>query len=89
MSKKNVIQTWERRASEKLVGKRVKGVRYLTKGEVEALGWCASALVLEFEDGTLLFPSRDDEGNGAGALFGQGPKNEELTFPVISSVLMG
>jgi len=88
MPKKNVVQTWERRASEALVGKRVKSVRYLSKEEVGALGWCASALVLEFEDGTLVFPSRDDEGNGAGALFGQGPKDEELTFPTISSYLM-
>jgi hypothetical protein len=31
----------------------------------------------------MLFPSKDDEGNDGGALFGQNKDREDLTFPVI------
>ena len=68
-----------RRIASRLIGKRILNVRYLSQEEREALGWHQSCVVLELEDDVLLFPSRDDEGNGAGALFGQTP-DEELTF---------
>jgi len=56
-----------------VIGKRIVAVRRLTPQEMEAEGWeCeregATALVLD--DGSLIYPSRDDEGNGAGTLFG-------------------
>lgn len=74
---------WAKDASAKLVGRRIVAVRWLTQAEVETLGWYQSAIVLHLDDGTVLWPSRDDEGNDAGALFGQGPKGEEQTWPVI------
>jgi hypothetical protein len=36
---------------------------------MENLGWDKSGIVLMLDDGTYIYPSRDDEGNGAGALF--------------------
>jgi hypothetical protein len=77
---------WNEYAKSKLVGKKIKSVRYMTNKEMNALGWYNRALVIELEDGTLLFPSQDDEGNNAGALFGQerkDGKSEDLTFPVL------
>jgi hypothetical protein len=76
---------WGEYAEERLVGRTVKSVRYLTPEETKEMGWYSRPLVIEFDDGSLIFPSRDDEGNGAGALFGQGPKpeHEDWTFPVI------
>lgn len=85
---KDIRTKWAEKAQEAFVGKRVSRVRYLSDTEMRALGWVESVLVLEFEDGTLIFPSRDDEGNGGGAMFGQGPSNEELLFPVIRSYMM-
>jgi hypothetical protein len=35
------------------------------------MGWARRPLVIELDDGTLMFASRDDEGNDGGALFGQ------------------
>ena len=35
------------------------------------------------DDGSLLFPSMDDEGNDGGALFGQTKDGKEITLPVI------
>lgn len=86
----NIVKHWTEEARSRLEGRTVKAVRYLTKAEMDALCWGESVLVIEFDDGTMVFPSRDDEGNGGGALFGQGPapKNEELVFPVIRSYLM-
>lgn len=74
---------WEKYAKKHLVGKKVSQVRYLSKKECDGMGWDAKALVIQFDDGTIVFPSSDDEGNNAGALFGQTDKGELLTFPVI------
>jgi len=74
---------WTVKAQDALVGKTVVEARYLTKEEVDGLGWSESVLVIIFNDGTMVFPSQDDEGNGGGALFGNDAKGKELTFPVI------
>jgi hypothetical protein len=36
---------------------------------MKGLYWFERGIVLELDDGTSIFPSRDDEGNGPGALF--------------------
>ena len=77
------VKKWTEKASALLVGRTIKSIRYLTKEEYTNLGWYASPIVLELDNGALLFPSSDDEGNNAGALFGQGADGSELTFPVI------
>ena len=54
-----------------LKGKVVKCVRKMTEKELRAEGWTTQIpSVIEFTDGTIIYPSRDPEGNGAGALFG-------------------
>jgi hypothetical protein len=64
-----------------LVDRTIKAIRYLTDAEVDQLGWMRSAIVLELDDGTAIWPSADDEGNDAGALF---TTNESMpTIPVI------
>ena len=80
---KDHVDHWTKVATKQLVGKKIADVRYLGPGEVENLGWSSSCLVIQLEDGTLLFPSQDDEGNGPGALFGNDSRGKELTFPVI------
>lgn len=52
-----------------LIGRTIKSIRYLTRQEMDNLAWYSSAIVIELSDGTLLWPSADDEGNNAGALF--------------------
>ena len=58
-----------------LRGKMVKGLRELTARELAAEGWAndstsSPVTAIEFTDGTLIYASRDPEGNGPGALFG-------------------
>ena len=74
---------WTRELKRWLVGKKIVDCRYLDPAGVETLGFAQSCPVLVLEDGTLLFPVRDDEGNDAGALFGQSPDGDELGFPTI------
>ena len=63
------IPRWTGYAAEKLVGRTIKNVRYLSDDEKETLDWDSGSLVIELDDGNSIFPSADDEGNGPGALF--------------------
>jgi hypothetical protein len=76
-------QACTKEAQDFLVGKTIKAVSYLSKKEAKALGWYSRSIVIEFTDGSLAFPSRDDEGNDAGALFGQSIQGDDITIPVI------
>lgn len=78
-----ITDRWSKEAQKHLLGRRIVEVRYLTDAEAKALGWYERSVVLVLDNGALFFPSQDDEGNGAGALFGQGPNGEEITIPVL------
>ena len=62
-------QQWTAEVKAKLVGRKIVGVRYMSKREVDHFGWCRAAIVLQLDDGGELLPSMDDEGNDAGAMF--------------------
>ena len=66
---KDYRKTWNDRVAPKLIGRKIVGAKYMTTSEVEEMGWHCAALVITLDDGTELVPSRDDEGNDAGALF--------------------
>ena len=54
-----------------LVGAKVKCVRRMTFKEMDAEGWVGyRPFAIEFENGIVLFPSRDEEGNGPGCIYG-------------------
>jgi len=82
----NREEYWTKKAEAILLNKKIVGVRYLTKQEEEMLGWNYRCVVMELEDGTLVYPSKDDEGNDAGALFYQSSdkENDDYVLPVIS-----
>ena len=76
-------EEWERVARALLLGRRIVKVRYMTSKERDDAGWTHRAIVIELDNGVSILSSRDDEGNDAGALFGQAPNGDELTFPVL------
>jgi len=82
-SEKQVENYWEGMANKNLLGKKIVSVRYLSKREMEAMGWFKRSVVIQLDDGSIFFPSSDDEGNDAGALFGHNKAGESITFPVI------
>ena len=55
----------------KLVGQRIKNIRTSTKAERIRENWEENFQVIVLENGNKLYPSRDYEGNGSGALFGK------------------
>lgn len=81
MPKENHRKFWGDLAAKILLGRQITKVGYLSKKEVESLGWDHASLAIELDDGTTLWASRDDEGNDAGALFTTNDKL--LTIPVI------
>ena len=60
---------WKNEASRLLVGLKVVGVRYMDKDEAEDMGWDYRPVVIIFDNGLQVYPSSDDEGNNAGAMF--------------------
>lgn len=72
---------WEKSCKKFLEGKTIKRVRYMTDDERDEHGWHTGALVIEFKGGGYIYPSADDEGNDAGALFTS--EEELMTIPVM------
>lgn len=66
-------------------GQTIEEVREMTDEEMEQEGWSTARgqnpMVLVLEDGSILYPSMDPEGNGPGCLFGYDP-NEDAGFYV-------
>jgi hypothetical protein len=72
---------WVEIAKSQLLDRKIVEVRYLTDDEMDGLGWSQKCVVMVLDDGNIIFPSRDDEGNDAGSLF---TTNEEHpTLPII------
>lgn len=55
---------------KKMIGKRIKAIRPLTEDEMDRECWIGlPPAAIELEDGTVIVPSRDSEGNGPGVMF--------------------
>lgn len=67
-----------------LRGKTIVSARRMTDDEMDEMMWAngrhANPPVLEFDDGSILFPTRDPEMNGPGAMFLQEHGGHELEF---------
>ena len=72
---------WVGVAKNLLINKKIVDVRYMTIEESNDMGWYERSVAFQTEDGLWFFPSRDDEGNGGGALFTSDEKQSCL--PVI------
>lgn len=72
---------WTKVAADLLVGRTIVKVRYLTDEERDLIGFSSRAVVLQLDNGLLVYPSQDDEGNDAGALFTTDEKHG--TLPVL------
>jgi hypothetical protein len=61
-------------ARKHLVGRKISDVRYMQAKEAEDMDWSSRPLVLILDDGTLIWPTSDDEGNNGGTLAGDNGK---------------
>ena len=61
---------WHKVASKHLVGRTIKKVKWLdADSSYKIFGWDYQPCEIHLDDGTILTPSADDEGNNAGAIF--------------------
>ena len=51
-----------------VVGQKITEARWLTKEEAEECGWTYQPIQITLENGVILVPMSDDEGNEAGAM---------------------
>ena len=64
------MKKWNDLVNKHLVGKTIIKVKWLSPKESEnLLGWDQQPCEIYLNDGTILTPSADDEGNNAGAIF--------------------
>ncbi len=52
-----------------MIGQTIKAIRPQTDAERDDEYWEDPAVVIELDNGVLIYPSRDSEGNGPGTLF--------------------
>lgn len=70
-----------------LIGRKIVDVINLNKQIIKDEGWentpypCIGLLL---DDGNIIYPSQDSEGNGPGALFGKNVK-EDVSFFIMTS----
>jgi len=51
-----------------LVGRKIVDIRYMTEDEAEHMMWNKRPLCLILDDGSVIIPQMDDEGNDGGAM---------------------
>lgn len=79
---KPVEQYWTDKIAEKLVGRTIKKVKYISNQECSDNMWYKRPISILLDDGHWLTPLMDDEGNDGGAIC---TTHKDLgTIPVIS-----
>ena len=69
---------WLTEAKEQLMHRQIVDVRYMTREEANDMDWYCRPVVMVLDDGNLIYPSCDDEGNNGGALFTNNEANPVL-----------
>ena len=62
-------KSWADRVKKLLVGRTIVDVQFMTQANAAELGWSRRPVILVLDDGNLVYPSSDDEGNDGGSLF--------------------
>ena len=60
---------WVKKIMKKLLNRKIVDIRIMDKEELEANAWDFRSIVITLDDGEMIYPSMDDEGNEAGAIF--------------------
>ena len=74
-----------------IIGRKIVDVINLNKQIVEDEGWEDSpypCIGLLLDDGNIIYPSQDSEGNGPGALFGKNIKEDISVFIMTSEEVL-
>ena len=74
MTEKELNTRWEATANKILLGKKIVAIKWMDKKEAEHNDWYKRPVKLMLDDGTIIIPQMDDEGNDGGALLWVNPK---------------
>lgn len=78
---KDIEKYWTELTAKHLEGKKIVKVEYLPAEMLEDFMWYKRPITIHLDDGTILVPQSDDEGNDGGAML---TNTEELqVIPVI------
>jgi hypothetical protein len=82
MSNRNLTHT--DKFSKYLIGRKICGIRYLERAEIETMGWYKSPMVLILDDDTQIILQSDDEGNDGGAawIYNPSKKIDETIYTI-------
>jgi hypothetical protein len=62
-----------KKTDDHVIGHKIVQVRPMTEKEMQEQYWDRPATVIVLDNGTKLYPSRDEEGNDPGCIFGTYP----------------
>lgn len=68
MKTQTLDERWNATAKDTLVGRKIVKAEYLSKEEAKKYGWFSRPVAIYLDDGAILVPLRDDEGNDGGAI---------------------
>jgi len=69
-TEEEITANWQSKVNKHLVGKKIVKVEWLDPGKTHRIfGWDHQPCEIHLDDGTILTPSQDDEGNNAGSIF--------------------
>ena len=68
MTQEELTKHWEDKIASELVGRKIVSVRYWTEKEAAYEDWYSRPVQIELDNGYILVPMRDDEGNDGGAI---------------------
>ena len=83
MTEKELQEMWLedlKTFSNLLVGRKIVGIRVMTEKEAKDFYWYKRPFVLELDNGTVLVPQSDDEGNDGGAVLILGKDVEKVLY---------
>jgi len=83
-SRAEVQIQWAEKAADILLDRRIVEIRYMSDFHMAQEMWSGPApIILVLDDGTKIYPARDPEGNGPGALFGVKRDGEDFCVPPV------
>ena len=82
-TKIDIKDYWLDKAAKVLVGRKIQSINYLSKKESDDIGWFHRPIVITLDDGTIMFPVSDDEGNDGGAIHYNKKGDDNYVIPVI------
>jgi hypothetical protein len=59
---------WNKTAADLLVGRTITAVSYMDADEADNSGFVSRPVAIQLDNGLVIFPQSDDEGNDGGAL---------------------